>query len=240
MACFSASEQVLWLVYWNTSYLTCAWDQRIYMASRYVLLGDVVQSRNIDDREAFRDHLAEVCATLNDDYDPSIHAEFSVLKGVDEVGGVLSSLAGAYDIVRDLFEALRPYELRLAIASGEIDVGADSPDVSEMDGPAFHRAAELLDGLEDSGLLFDMDAEKGTLDTALADEINLLLLIRRGWTDRQQEIIQAYLRHGGQDGAARELGVTQQAISDALTKASWPTVDAIEERLVSTLGGYDQ
>lgn len=210
------------------------------MPSRYVLLGDVVQSRRIDDREAFRERLTEVCATLNDAYETSIHADFTVLKGVDEVGGVLSSLTDAYDITRDLFEALRPYELRMVIASGTIDVGVDSRDVAEMDGPAFHRAAELLDALENSGLLFDMDVGKGTLDTALADEINLLLLVRQGWTDRQREIVQAYLRHGDQAGAARELGVTQQAISDALTKASWPTVDAIEGRLVSTLAGYDQ
>lgn len=210
------------------------------MPARYVLLGDVVQSRRIDDREAFRERLTGICATLNDDYETSIHAEFTVLKGVDEVGGVLSSLGDSYDIVRNLFEALRPYELRLAIASGSIDVGADSHDVAEMDGPAFHRAAELIDALEDSGLLFDMDVGKGTLDTALADEINLLLLVRQEWTDRQREVIQAYQRHDGQDGAARELGVTQQAISDALTNASWPTVHAIEKRLESTLGGYDQ
>ena len=210
------------------------------MSSRYVLLGDVVQSRHIDDRVAFRERLTELCAALNDDYEISIHADFTVLKGVDEVGGVLSSLTDAYDIVRDLFEGLRPYELRLVVASGGIDVGENSFDVSEMDGPAFHRAAELIAVLEDSGLLFDMDVGKGALDTALADEINLLLLVRRGWTDRQQEIVQAYLRHGDQDGAARELGVTQQAISDALTKASWPTVDAIEGRLIAALGGYDQ
>lgn len=210
------------------------------MPSRYVLLGDVVRSRRIDDREAFRERLAETCAALNDDYGESIDADFRVLKGIDEVGGVLSSLRSVYGIVRDLFEGLRPYEMRLALAHGSIDVEADSRDVARMDGPAFHRAAELLSGLEEGDLLFDMDARDPTLDAALADEINLLLVVRQGWTDRQREVVEAYQRHGEQTAAARELGVTQQAVSDALRRSSWPLVDAIEERLASTLRRYDE
>ncbi|MFC7081469.1 hypothetical protein [Halorussus caseinilyticus] len=43
------------------------------MVQKYcVVLGDVVDSRRIEDREAFRDRLQSTLATINDEFDESL------------------------------------------------------------------------------------------------------------------------------------------------------------------------
>jgi DNA-binding phage protein len=207
------------------------------MPEFYVLLGDVVRSREVDDRAAFRRRLERACerASRHDE----VHAPFDVLKGIDEIGGVLSAGTSIWSVVRSLTDELHPQQVRLALVSDEIDVGVETGDVSKMDGPAFHRASELLETVERSNLLFDMQTGRRPLDAAVADELNLLLLLRHEWTERQREVVASYRRHGTQSEVAEDLDVSQQAVSKSLRSASWPTIRTIEERLNETLRSYE-
>jgi DNA-binding XRE family transcriptional regulator len=123
----------------------------------------------------------------------------------------------------------------LAVAFGEIDVGLESGDVSKMDGPAFHRADELLNDIERENLLFDMKMDAEPLDASVSDEVNLLLSRRHDWTERQLETVRAYREHETQRDVAESLGVTPQAVSKTLNEAEWPMIETIEGRLRSTL-----
>lgn len=168
-------------------------------------------------------------------YSEDLFADVAVLKGVDEVGAVLTAPASVYGIVRDLADRLHPQEVRFALARGRVDVGLDERDVAMMDGPAFHRADELLDRVERSDLLFDADLDRSPLQTAIADEINLLLVLRGQRTDRQREIVEQYERTSSQREVAAELGISQQAVSNALSRANWQMTNTIENRLQRTL-----
>lgn len=209
------------------------------MQRRYVVLGDIVNSRDIEDRSAFQDRLSSACDAVNEAHREHLYAEFAILKGVDEIGGVLASIDPVYDVVDRLAASIRPYRIRVAVAAGTIDVGAESDDVAEMDGPAFHDADRLLDRVEDDGLPFGMSVGDDLLDTVVADEINLLLLSKRRWTDRQREIIDAYEQSGTQADVARALDITQPAVSKALDRALWPELRTIGKRLRRVLREYD-
>ena len=78
------------------------------MTRFYVLLGDVVQSREIDDRAAFRQRLEDACRDVTARYPDGLYTDVTVLKGVDEIGAVLLSIADVYRIVTDLAEAALP------------------------------------------------------------------------------------------------------------------------------------
>ncbi|RBI64724.1 hypothetical protein DMJ13_07420 [halophilic archaeon] len=203
----------------------------------YVLLGDVIGSRDVEERASFRRRLERACERVsrNDD----VLADVEILKGIDELGGVLSSPTSIDEIAFSLADDLRPNRVRLALVRGEVDVGVETRDVAKMDGPAFHRASELLETVERTDLLFDMETGRQPLDAAVADEINLLLLLRQDWTDGQREIIEAYRRRGTQVEVADELGVSQQSVSKSLRRASWPTIRTVEERLDETLRAYE-
>lgn len=207
--------------------------------SRYVLLGDVVDSREIDDRSEFRKQFRDAQTAVTELYEDSFAAPLSSLKGIDEIGAVLTSIDRLYDIVIELIHHLNPHSIRLAVAYGEIELGIDERDVSQMDGEAFHRATELLGAIERAGLRFDLQTGMAPLDTAVADETNLLLHLRGSWTDRQREVVKLYERNGNQQAVADELGVSQQAVSNALRGASWPLVETVEARLRRTLEAYE-
>lgn len=209
------------------------------MADRYVVLGDVIQSREIDDRESFRATLSEACESVNRQFGDDVDAPFRLLKGVDELGAVLASAANVYEMVKTLFDALYPHRLRVAVVLGEIDVGGGTGVVSEMDGPAFHRADGLLDQLEASELLFEMQTGRDRFDLAVSDEINLLLARRQQWTDRQHEIIRRYEQYENQYEVADELDITQQAVSSTLQQTSWSMLRQVEERLGRVLEEYE-
>lgn len=210
------------------------------MEHLYVVLGDVVDSRNIGDQASFQRRLQRACETINERCERDVYAEFSVLKGIDEVGGVLDSAASTYDVARELNDVLHPERIRMAVAFGRVTVGLASRDVSQMGGPAFNRASDTLGDIEEMGLLFSLSGVQEPLDSTVTDVINLLLTIRGDWTDRQREVVRAYERFGTQTEAASHLGVTQQAVSRSLRQASWQIVETIEHRLRSTLEGYDQ
>lgn len=206
--------------------------------TQYVVLGDVVASRSVEDRGALSERLAAACEAVGAANEDAVAAPFTPLKGVDELAGVLSSPAPIYDVVDGFRERLHPQELRVAVAAGEIDVGADTDDPARMDGPAFHRADDLLAEIGGTDFRFAMDLGEDRLDATVADEVNLLLFRKREWTDRQREVVRRYRELGAQEAVADELGVSQPAVSRALERAMWPTIREIEGRLRTTFGGY--
>lgn len=209
------------------------------MTNRCVVLGDVVASRDIPGRAAFRERLLSACAYVNETYAESVVAEFTLQKGVDEFGGVLASPAQVYDVVDAIAHGVHPQEVRFAVSWGEVDVAPDATDVQRMDGPAFHRADELQQSIADTAYRFAMDLDDPPLDTTITDEINLLLLRKADWTDRQHRVADRYEELESQGAVAEELGISQPAVSQALSRANYRVLRGIEGRLRETLGRYE-
>ncbi|MCJ7668877.1 MAG: hypothetical protein MUP04_11505, partial [Anaerolineae bacterium] len=94
------------------------------------------------------------------------------------------------------------------------------------DGPAFHRAADLVERAREKNraILFDLGLKPPALEEALNEVVNLCHVLRRSWTDRQREAVTLYRRLGRQDLVAESLGVTQPGISRLLSKAHWTEI----------------
>jgi hypothetical protein len=110
----------------------------------YVLLGDVISSRSIAEREKFQKKLEETCRYINSTYTGDIYADFKILKGIDEIGGVLSSMSKSYELINVLLENLHPNLMRFVLVFDYIDAALATMDVAKMDGPAFHKASDLM------------------------------------------------------------------------------------------------
>jgi len=76
----------------------------------YFPLGDVIQSRQIDNRDDFQKIIEKTCKNINTTYAESIYADFKMLKGIDEIGGALSSMSNIYKSTVEL-EGDRLYQL---------------------------------------------------------------------------------------------------------------------------------
>lgn len=196
------------------------WTAEGERGMRYVVLVDVVGSRDIDDRAAFESRLERALEYVNESESESISTPFTRMKGIDEFGCVLTRISPVPDVMSAILDRIHPSYARFAVASGEIDIQADGETVARMDGPAFHRASALLDELEDDGMYVDVDTDRET-DGLLAGALNLLMLERENLTDRQVEVILSYERKGTQSKAAEELGLQQQAVSNTLRRANY-------------------
>lgn len=206
---------------------------------QFVVLGDVVGSRDVHDREALRDDLSDALATVNDDHDEAIRAPFTMLKGVDEIGGVLKDLSVLYDVVRTVYMTTYPTTVRFVGALGEVDVSADADSVAEMDGPVFHRADDMLETIADDGRLFNLDTGDPFADVLVGNYVNLCLMVMNAWTPKEVEILREYERRGTQTAVAEALGVTQQRVSKAIRETDWDVFSRMESDLNEILDVYD-
>lgn len=132
----------------NTSFQYCIYTiaalHQTVRKKLFVLLGDVVASRQIKDRDGFQKNLQDLCEEINATYAEDIYAPFKTLKGLDEIGGVLSDISNIYKIIALISEWLHPHQMRCALAFDYVDTALESMDVSKMDGPAFHKAAQAV------------------------------------------------------------------------------------------------
>jgi len=205
------------------------------MKRRGVVVGELVDARSVDDREGLRRSLESGIARANEALDEEPVAPFSVLRGVEAVGGVLLSPEHCYRALRAIAEAVHPVEMRFAVVYGEIDVGLATAAVSQMDGPAFHTADRLLEAAEERPVAFaDPDVEPW-IRALLADQIGLLFTMKRGWTSHQAELVRAYRREESMQAIADERDVSVQTVSQTLARANAAQIRTVESNLESAL-----
>ncbi|MDP3105157.1 MAG: SatD family protein [Candidatus Methanoperedens sp.] len=204
----------------------------------YVMLGDVIASRRIKNRGAFQRKLEKTCANVNLNFVDDIYADFNFLKGIDEIGGVLTNINSVYKIMNTFLEQCYPDSIRFVLVFDYIDIAVESHEVSRMDGPAFHKASDMLKDLKGSRLIFKMSIGDEIMDKILAGETNLLFLLKKDWSPRQRMIINEYRKMGNQNMVANALGITQQAVSKALNRSMWKEFSGIEEDLNYVLEYY--
>ena len=204
----------------------------------YVLLGDVVSSRRIDDRDMFQRKLEEAYKKVNNTYSEDIYANFKILKGIDDIGGVLLTMSNCFNIIDSILEQLYPNLMRFVLVLDYIDVGLDTKNVIRMDGPAFHKASDLINSLKKSKLLFDMSVKDKIIDNAIAGQINLILLLKKKWSRKQYQIVREYKKVKNQQEVAMKLGISQQAVSKTLNRSMWKEIKHIEKNLNYIFSAY--
>ncbi len=199
----------------------------------YVLLTDVVGSRKIADRTFFDKKLQAALQQANQMFEKTFALSLQAWKGLDEVAAVLYSLTELYAVISVIQEAVAPQKFRFVLVKGSIDVVPDSKDVREADGAAFHQAAERMQLLKKEGLLFSCKTGNALWDLAYSTQLNLLLLLKDDWTERQRSIYTAYTKTGRQEEVAAELQVTQQTVSKTLQAIKAAQVQKLEAALQS-------
>ena len=204
------------------------------MVKRLVILGDVVKSRDITDRDAFSEQIRTACRRANQAADNRVVAPFEVLIGVDEIGGVLSDMTKIYQVIDALRRGVYPERLRLAASYDTVDVSGST--VSEFDGPAFHKADDVLNRIERDRLNFDFSSDATDEIRVISSEIHLIQVLKHRWTDHQREVIAEYERSGSQSEVANTFGMSQPAVSQVLNRARYRDIAHAEQRITEYFG----
>jgi hypothetical protein len=204
---------------------------------RCVVVGDVVESRAVEDREALHGRLESGMERANEAVGDRLVAPFTTLKGVDEVGGVLADPGRAYQAVRELTDAIHPTSIRFAVVWGRVDVGTDADDVARMDGPAFHEADDLLGAVERADRYVGLSVA-GTdewLVDLLTNQADLICMWKAGWTGRQMEVARLYRELGTMAAVSDRLDVSVQSVSQTLGRAEAATIMGMERDLQTAM-----
>src|SRR5210317_951567 len=111
--------------------------------SYFVLIGDLVASRELDDRAEVQARFKGAVADLNRTMGDQLAAPLKLTAG-DEVQGLTQSPEVFVEILTHTSEVLAPVEISWGIGFGELAT-ALADDVATLDGPCFHRAREAVE-----------------------------------------------------------------------------------------------
>lgn len=192
---------------------------------RYLaLIGDVVGSRELEDRAGVQRRLRELLADLNRELDAEapgdgpLAAELAVTAG-DEVQGLLLRPGAAVDVLVRLADALHPVRLAWGVGAGELETDLEG-DVSLLDGPCFHRARTALEGAAEEGAWARVVGLGPAVDRGLSSLFRLMGAIRQGWTDTQARYVRA-VRGRLQKEVAERFDVSPSVVSESLKAARY-------------------
>ena len=181
-----------------------------------LLLTDVVGSRSIVNRKKFERSLATALAGAEKAYPQVLDKGIKVWKGLDEAVAVVRQPERLYELMEMLNGAIAPQKMRFVVVKGEMEKPDKEGDLSTADGPVFPKAVTQMTALKKSGLLFDCNTGNEARDNLWRTQVNLLLLLQADWTEQQHRIYREYVQQGSQDGVAKVLKISQQAVSKTL------------------------
>lgn len=199
----------------------------------YAFVADLVGSRRAPERPALAQRVERAILRISQELSQEWRAPLTTTRGLDEVSGLLRRPDRSFDAARMLNEEVWPLRFRVAVSYGVVDIRESSANAGDMDGPAFHAAADALLRAKEHGLVFALSipGDKAA-GCELAEELaRLHATLMEGWTSARARLVASYRRHGRQADVAKELGVTQQAVSSALRKAHLHELVAAEDAL---------
>jgi hypothetical protein len=175
-----------------------------------VLIGDLIASRQSQNRKDLQNRLATILAKLNGRM-PKPVSPYTLTLG-DEFQAVFDAADHVFDDIVQIMAALHPDQVRFSLGLGNITTDLNLEQSLGMDGPAFYLAREGIDRLKDSGDLLHLDGLPE--NCALLAEGSLRLLSQRiqRWEANRFAILHGLLVGDPVKTIATELSVSEQAV----------------------------
>jgi hypothetical protein len=201
-------------------------------SNHYALIGDVVGSRDLDERAEVQRTLAEFLESLNHRFWGGGDAEASLavpikLTAGDEMQALLRAPAPTVDIVVSIADALYPVEVVWGLGMGSISTDLVE-DVALVDGPCFHRAREAVEDAADQSAWLQARGFPAPFSETLSALFQLMGAVRSRWKPAQMRYIRS-ARDRAQNEVAKMHEVDESTVSKALQAARFRDVEAAEE-----------
>jgi len=202
-------------------------EGRVAAAPEYfALIGDIVGSRHLPDRARVQQELQDTIRELNRELADGFTTPLR-LTGGDELQGLLAQPDLLVDVMVSTADALHPVELRWGLGLGGLDTPL-SDDVTILDGPCLHRARDALEAAKSTEQWLGARGLEEPHGRVLEALLELIRTIRSGWTDTRARYVRE-ARGRQQQEVATRLGVSKQAVHQALSAAHFPTVLEAED-----------
>lgn len=216
------------------------------------IVGDIVKSKKLVDRNEIQNNLKAVLNKINEKYADEIASNFMLTLG-DEFQGLLKCGKDAIRIISEIEIAMLPIRLRFGIGIGRIDTEINRDIPLGTDGPAYHNARKMIDELKIkekkyetsySNIMICSQGDNGQIDMFLNTILSLCSTLKAKWSPRQTEIISCYISSDkNQYKAAEKLGITQSSVNKALNNSDYyayeKAIDTVSSALSEIKGEND-
>jgi len=174
-------------------------------------------------RAAIQKAFSQLMGRLNAEFSFGLHGKFVIALG-DEFEGLIQASAASQVIPNLIWRIEQLFSdpaIRLGFGFGGIDTPIED-NVSSLDGPAFHRAREAVEGAAKSRKMGGVFQGFGNKHDEVLNGIARILHLQRSRWSRQQRNVAVLLRQGlRQSEVARVMSRSRQAVSIDVRAAGW-------------------
>jgi len=216
-----------------------------FLNNPYVaIIGDIKDSKKIDNRSEVQKKLKFVLEEINKKYDDDISSKFIITLG-DEFQGLLCNGGNTMIIISEIERKMYPIKIRFGVGVGTITTEVNKEMSLGADGPGYYKARNAIEYLKDNekrnqtnaaDIRFEVESENQATTIMINTVLSLLTVIKDSWSDRQREIIWDMLDHqDSQVDVAKRLKIQQPAVQKSLAKGKYyaykDALDTIEKAL---------
>lgn len=212
--------------------------------SYIAVIGDIRNSKKIENRSEVQKKLKHVLERINEKYYSDISSKFMITLG-DEFQGLLCNGSNTMEILSEIERKMYPVKIRFGVGIGAITTDVNSEMSIGADGPGYYKAREAIEKLKESekkkqtnasDIRFEIESDNQSITTLINTVLTLITVIKDSWSDRQREIIWDMLEHkDSQVDAAKRLKIQQPAVQKSLSKGKYyaykDAIDTIRKAL---------
>ncbi|MFB0918271.1 MAG: SatD family protein [Clostridiaceae bacterium] len=212
------------------------------------IIGDLQNSRQISDREAFQIRFKEILDEINVIYKNDIASNFTITLG-DEFQGLLVTPVKTLEIINYIKFRIYPVRSRFGVGVGEITTNINPDESLGADGPAYHRARNMINFIKKNekskktamgDIRFDVGIGSSAIES-VNSTLNLLYFIESRWTPKQRKSIMDSYYYGMTQGEiAEKSGLNQSTVHRSLKASGYfeyfESVYSIEELMKDLYG----
>ncbi len=198
------------------------------------IIGDIKESKKIEDRNGVQERLKEVLNFINETYEDDIASKFMITLG-DEFQGLIFGGENVMNIIMEIERKIYPIKIRFGVGIGAITTYINSEMPLGADGPAYYKARSAINYLKKNEkrkqvipsdirieIEGDNDNDNDNNMLLLNTILSLMNAIKEDWSSRQREVIWDMLEHqDNQLSAAKRLSIKQPSVQKSLVAGKY-------------------
>ncbi|MDY0267043.1 MAG: SatD family protein [Methanimicrococcus sp.] len=169
----------------------------------FAIIGDIIKSRNIGDRDMFQKNLYEILSEINSKYSDDLASSFVITLG-DEFQGLLKKADHLLEITDKIKFMLDPVEIRFGVGIGEITTAIDFSSSIGADGPAYWYARDAINTIHSnndynrSKIMICSQKNQDFMEI-INESLKLCDFTESKWRKTQKELIKISILNFGYD-----------------------------------------
>ncbi|HSH35264.1 SatD family protein [Schnuerera sp.] len=185
------------------------------------IIGDIIDSRNIEDRSQIQEKLKKILRDVNIKYKEYVISKWTITLG-DEFQALIKPNLEIFKILDYISYKMDPIKIRFGMGLGEIYTNINYEKSIGADGPAYWNARDAIEIIHDNNNYGNSKISyksKNKNDEIINNLLNYTDWMKENWTNTQREVLYALLENNiynenfKQKLLAKELGISESAMS---------------------------